>query len=397
MVSLTWASLVAQAAFVLSSQNIERVANQTYAQNTLATARSLHHWYETPAGLWSTTGWWNSANCLTTLADWALLDGSGAAGLNISNIFSNTFVKAETTPPKAIKRLSANGSFTSIYTYSTKRDSRPRGFSGFLNEFYDDEGWWALGWIRAWDVTHDGRYLNMAESIFADMHNGTDDVCGGGLWWSKERKYKNAIANELYLSVAASLANRVATRKELYTAIAMREWDWFKRSGMINSKNLINDGLAIKPDGACVNNGMNTWSYNQGVVLGGLVELSWATGDASYLNEAAVIATAAIALLSDDRGIMRESGGCEPNCGDDGSQFKGIFVRNLQALHKVAPRDIFYKAITANANSIWVNNRDGKNQLGISWGGPAGAGGGPNASTHSSAMDVLVAAMAVSP
>lgn len=396
MVSLIWASLVTQAAFALSFQIAERAANQTYTQNTLAASRSLQAWYETSTGLWSTTGWWNSANCLTTLADWALFDGSGAGGLNISSIFSNTFIKAQTTPPKAVKRLSADGSFTSIYTHRTKRGLRPRGFSGFLNEFYDDEGWWALGWIRAWDVTRDGRYLNMAESIFADMHNGTDNVCGGGLWWSKERKYKNAIANELYLSVAASLANRIPSRKGLYADIAMREWDWFKRSGMINSKSLINDGLTINPDGTCVNNGMNTWSYNQGVVLGGLVELSRATGDASYLNEAIAIATAAISLLSDERGIMRESGGCEPNCGGDGSQFKGIFVRNLQALHDTAPRDIFYRAITANADSIWANNRDGKNQLGISWGGPAGAGSGPNASTHSSAMDVLVAAMAVS-
>lgn len=196
--------------------------------------------------------------------------------------------------------------------------------------------------------------------------------------------------------MAASLANRVpAARKDYYLDIGKKEWAWFKNSGMINSKDLVNDGLKIDADGTCVNNGYNTWSYNQGVVLGGLAELSKATGDKSYLDEAAKIAKAAIALLSDEQGIIHESGGCEPNCGGDASQFKGIFVRNLQYLHSIAPQDAYRTAILVNADSIWANDRDERNQLGISWTGPVEAGGGPNATTHTSALDALVAAMAV--
>lgn len=120
--------------------------------------------------------------------------------------------------------------------------------------------------------------------------------------------------------MAASLANRAA-EKDSYLSIAKDEWDWFKGSGMINDNNLINDGLDINSDGSCSNNGDTIWSYNQGVILGGLVELSRATGDSEYLSEATTIAEAAIEALSEDS-ILHES--CEPNnCGADGPQFKG--------------------------------------------------------------------------
>lgn len=120
--------------------------------------------------------------------------------------------------------------------------------------------------------------------------------------------------------MAASLANR-ASESDSYLSIAREQWDWFKGSGMINDNNLINDGLDIQPDGSCTNNGDTLWSYNQGVVLGGLVELFIATGDSEYSSKASLIAEAAIEALSEDD-ILHES--CEPNdCGADGSQFKG--------------------------------------------------------------------------
>jgi predicted alpha-1,6-mannanase (GH76 family) len=391
MVSLRWGGLAAHAAH-LSSTLGPRADSASYSDNSLAAAKALQGWYDAPSGLWSTTGWWNSANCLTVLTDWAVLAGSAAQSVNVPGIISNTFTNAQRVSVSAKKTVSATGMTTSSYRYQA---ASKRGFSEFINDYYDDEGWWALALIRSWDVTHQQAYLDMAERIFADMRNGTDNTCGGGVWWSKERAYKNAIANELYLSVAASLANRITGKKAQYTQLAKDSWTWFRASGMINKDNLVNDGLRINADGSCVNNGQNTWSYNQGVVLGGLVELAKATGDASYLDQAVVIAKAAITLLSDGNGIIHEVDKCEPNCGNDGSQFKGIFVRNLGYLHQAAPQEAFRTAIVKNADSIWAHDRNEKNQLGIKWTGPPDLGEGPNASSHSSAMDVIVAALAV--
>lgn len=198
-------------------------------------------------------------------------------------------------------------------------------------------------------------------------------------------KYTNAIANELFLSVAASLANRIPEYKDYYLDIANTQWNWFKNSGLINGDNLINDGLTDD----CKNNGMQTWTYNQGVILGGLVELSKATGDASLLDEAMNIATAAITHLSKD-GVLFE--GCEPNCGDDGAQFKGVFMRNLWYLQQARPTEPVRNFILKNADTIWDHDRNDANQLGITWAGPYV---NATAGTHSSAMDVLVGAVAV--
>lgn len=396
MVAIQWGALATRALFFTSYQPRE-ADSSAYTKNAQVAAKALQEWYEQPSGLWKTTGWWNSANCLTVLGDLALADSAVGDAVKIRDVYANTFSNAQKTVATASKKLD-NGKIVATYKYETKNKSKRKaqGFPKFLNNFFDDEGWWGLALLRGWDITGDANMLDAAQHIFDDMaENGIDDTCGGGVWWSKDKTYKNAIANELFIALGAGLATRVANRKDSQIRQTLNVWNWFKKSGMINDKGLINDGLK-QTDSGCVNNGMQTWSYNQGVILGGLVDLSKATGDQSFIADAVKIANAALKALQDDKGIIREIDRCEPNCGDDGSQFKGIFVRNLAYLHKVAPHDNFRDAILKNADSIWAHNRNSKNQLGINWAGPADAGKGPTAATHSSAMDVLVGALAAS-
>lgn len=66
---------------------------------------------------------------------------------------------------------------------------------------------------------------------------------------------------------------------------------------------LVNDGL----DSACHNNHRTPWTYNQGVILGGLAALAKQTGEAKPLEAAQSIALAAIARLTDLDGILHDS------------------------------------------------------------------------------------------
>ncbi|KAF7894761.1 uncharacterized protein EAF01_010211 [Botrytis porri] len=381
----------------------QSTSSQQSTANAEVAFKQLQTWYNATSGLWATTGWWNSANCLTVIGDLAAVDSNVKSA--VTSVMSNTFIQAQKTNLKMMKVVLTDYNYLSMYGDSTgamKNLPLASEFpvhlattvnpSGFLNDYYDDEGWWALGWIQAYDVTGNGDYLTMAADIFADMKNGASTPCSNGdagIWWDKPNTYVNAIANELYLSVAAHLANRATGYDSAnYLAIAENQWTWFQGTGMINAQGTINDGLTS----SCQNNGETVWSYNQGVILGGLVELSKATGDSSYLGTAKSIATAAIAALSDSNGILHDA--CEPDCGADGAQFKGIFMRNLQKLHQASPDSSYLTFISNNAKSIWANDRNTKNNiLGVNWAGPFIAPG--DASTQSSALDALVAAVAV--
>jgi predicted alpha-1,6-mannanase (GH76 family) len=324
----------------------------TYAQQTGAGMQTLQQWYSEPTGVYaSPTGWWNSANAITVVANYTAASGS----TQYVSVLAHTFAAAPLS----------------------------QGHPNFINKYYDDSGWWALAWIAAYDATGNASYLSMAETIFTYMTGGWDSLCGGGLYWTTDKTYKNAIPNELFLEVAAKLANRTTgTASAGYLAWAQKEWSWFNNSGMINAGNLINDGLTS----SCANNNANTWTYNQGVVLGGLAELYKADQDPSLLPKAAAIAKAAITKLVDSNGILLEKG----VSGGDAPQFKGIFSRNLMALYEAAPNPQYKAFIDANAASIWTNDRGPNYEFGALWQGPFDSGDGTR---QTSALDTLIAAM----
>ncbi len=319
---------------------------------------ALQRWYKPRTGLWKTAGWWNCANALTAV----------------------------------IQHSQRTGERRYLHVIETTHRRAHRVNPGFSNEYYDDDGWWALAWIAAFDLTGEVKYLDLARTLFAGMAAGWDDVCGGGLWWTRRKTYKNAIPNELFLLIAGRLHQRTASPGHGgsdYLDWALREWQWFSASGLIGPAGLVNDGLTAD----CTNNGGPAWTYNQGVIIGGLVVLHESTGDDSYLGQADAIAAAALRDLTVPPGILAEPEERRAvGRRDDQAQFKGIFVRNLYELYRHSPRAEYRDFILANATSLWRNSRNRHNQVGLAWAGPFDRA---DASRQGSALDALNAAVGV--
>ncbi|KAF2005207.1 glycoside hydrolase family 76 protein [Amniculicola lignicola CBS 123094] len=324
-----------------------------YESNAEQAIKTLQdRWYDTNTGLWNRL-WWQSGNMVSTIALFGQHDEHFKP--TAINIVANTFAKG----------ASGNG-------------------GSWLNDYYDDEGWWALGWIDSFDLTGDRKYLDAAKSIFEDMTGGwTDSPCGGGIFWSKQRQNLAAIANELFLSIAAHLANRSqGQERQNYINWAKREWEWFYHSGVINGQNTINDGVDFK---TCKNDGKTVYTYNQGVILGGLAELARATGDGEHIKNAKKIADGALAHLTQDGGILTE---IPVRLDEQGAQFKGVFVRGLAKLYPQAPEGRYATFLKKNADTMWSKNRANDGVLGARWQGPVQDAG---TTSHAAGVDLLVA------
>ena len=272
---------------------------------------TLQIWYNAGTGLWDGSGWWNSANIMTMVSNLAKSDTKNAQLQNLATrVFANTLLQAPAKNPQPgvedeakrrrdvdpgngtlllfnetgvesgySKNLNPDSSYEPItifpdgwdsddgqyvdvlslpsFSAASKDDATTAAVAttpnakDWLDGFYDDDLWWALAWIGAYDVTQDIKYLQLAEGIFGQVTKAWPSKCNnGGIWWSWKKDYTNAIANELFLSTAAHLATR-AENKDTY--IQWAEWtlNWFLGSGMINKEGTINDGL----DDHCNNNG----------------------------------------------------------------------------------------------------------------------------------------------
>ncbi len=323
--------------------------------------RLVSCYYSDLTGHWENEGAWQSGNTLESLANFiSILDSP------LKYVFDHTFVR------------------TDIYAGGN---------------CFDDHQWWLLGWMQIYNVDSNIKYLRRA----ADIHhvvatkawNAT--LCQGGIQWCPKGVYKNAITNELFLATSMRLhpyATLLGKPPTYYLDWALKEWQWFENSGMINSDYLINDGLTSTGN-TCVNNKQTTWTYNQGVILSGLALLYNATRNSTLLNVAQNIADATIQHLTYPNGILKEP--CEPNCDRDQKLFKGIFTRHLSYLLSyltdTAHIEKYTSFLQQNAVSLWTTDRCETDGLfGLFWTNYSSnsCDSSRNTATTSSALDVFL-------
>lgn len=329
-----------------------------------AAADTLMASYDPYNGWWPSS-WWNSAATLTAVVDFARASGTHDYDWVIARTFDRN---------------------KGVFAAGTRSSDAIEG--DFISRAVDDSAWWAIAWIDAYDYTHDARYLDEAVTIADYVQQYWDTgTCGGGVWWDRERTYKNAVTNGQYLWLTTALHQRLAG-DTVWLRRAKTSAAWYRASGLIGPAGLVNDGLTS----SCANNGSTVWSYNQGLAIGGFTELWRSTGDGSLLATARTLADAAIAGQPlTVGGVLTES--CDvgsASCDDNQKQFKGVFVRNLADLASATGASAYRSYLQKQADTLWARDRTSLNALGERW-----AGTGPDQTdwrTQASALQALTAA-----
>ncbi|KAJ7162294.1 glycoside hydrolase family 76 protein [Mycena filopes] len=223
----------------------------------------------------------------------------------------------------------ADNSYIGRHALNTSTD-----WQAFTGGFIDDAGWVVLSiWTMADYKKFRGEdnvdtFLISAGQLYDKIAANWDDTCGGGVWWTTDHGYKNAITNELFLTLSAR--GYLRTGNQTYLENAKKTWAWLESSGMRTSTGLFNDGLEF---GTCLNNNGTTWTYNQGVIASGLAALAVATGNHTLFKEAELTLDGTIRHLT-SRGVLKES--CDDPfaggtvCDIDQQTFKGIWTKHLQ-------------------------------------------------------------------
>jgi predicted alpha-1,6-mannanase (GH76 family) len=316
----------------------------------------LAAFYNLDTGLWDQNEWWTSANQLQTLVDYS----------------------RETGDPQYVAQID---------TTFTKNRANDFGDSGY----YNDDAWWAIAWLKAFDLTHQQKYLSMAKTIFTRMTGGWDDECGGGIYWASAGagadgpNFKNAISNALFLQLASMLHLRTPgdSGPGSYLDWAQRQWSWFEASGLLTANNQVVDGLSdlteCKAEGA-------VYTYNQGALVGALVDYAAAADDPKLLDEAAAVAQATMTQMVTADGVLKEGSCAAEAC----VQFKGIFMRSLAQLNRARPSTTLRSYILRQGDALWLNGRNESDQLGYEWDQPFDKA---SAARQSSGVDALVSAI----
>ncbi|NOJ60548.1 glycoside hydrolase family 76 protein [Arthrobacter sp. 260] len=214
------------------------------------------------------------------------------------------------------------------------RGIRLRNGLRWTNSYYDDMAWLALAVDRLAQVRDGGgRALASLDRALCSAH--TPDL-GGGLYWNSSRDFKNTPATG---PAALFFARRGQPER------AQELVDWL-------GERLRDGATGLYLDGIRVNAGQETvvpdvYTYNQGPVLGALLEL----GGTTNLADAANLVAAVDSQLASEGVLLTHGAG-------DGGLFTGILTRYLAlaALSPLLPdsaRRTAATLVTATADDLW--------------------------------------------
>ncbi len=212
-----------------------------------------------------------------------------------------------------------------------------RNANTVVNNYYDDMAWLALAVLRLDQLAKETgrrgrqRYAGIRASLTLQFDAACTGDMGGGAFWSKKRDFKNTPATAPIALFYARTGHRAKAQSLL---------DWLDATLFDPDQGLYLDGARLSPEGNVVID-RAVYTYNQGPVLGALLELG---GEANLARAAALVegVDRLLTVLEQNTSAAQDTAGaprmvlrCEGT--GDGGLFTGILCRYL-ALAAVDPR-----------------------------------------------------------
>jgi len=285
-------------------------------------------------------------------------------GIYMSVLISYSSVTNDHSFDNKIKDRMAKESYYSYGSFVT-RDY------GIYN---DDMLWWTIPSLQG-HIFYGGNlpsgvsWLSVATKTFGQVYSQTDNVCGGGTYWTRDRSmtggsYKASVNNAQIVLIASQLA--ILTNNAYYTDIAITAYNWLRSSYVIDIFNyILYDG--VQTDNNC-NIETNVYSYQVGVLIGGLVNLSKLTGDLLYIYHANRFFYESRNRWVNSNNIIVDY--CEPNCSQNSVAPKGQLIRGWMLLYDSTNDDYLkqlIKLIITSSYNAMLNTCDINFNCGNYW------------------------------
>jgi predicted alpha-1,6-mannanase (GH76 family) len=240
---------------------------------------------------------------------------------------------------------------------------RLRNFLTFVNHYYDDMAWLALSTLRLERLAEESRRPSprrqerIRKSLTLQFDSASTDDLGGGTFWSTKRDFKNTPATAPVALYYARTGN---------TAKAQALLDWLDARLFDPTRGLYLDGIRIRSTGETALEEA-IYTYNQGPVLGALLELG---GTANLERASTVVRAVAAHLTLPGTAGNGTDAPTDPapslilRCDGtgDGGLFTGILTRYLAlaANDQRLPQDVRTTAaglVTGTAGALWTGRR----------------------------------------
>lgn len=188
-----------------------------------------------------------------------------------------------------------------------------------------------LGFLEAYDLTHEAKYLQWAKETQAFVLSGWDETLGGGIFWKLKHESKNTCVNAPAAVSALGLSTRGGGRDQIDWGLRLHKWT----DATLQDK----DGLYwdnIRLDGSVEK---AKWTYNTGLMIEADVLLYKIRHDPKALAEAERSADAALKEWQDP-----ETGRFE-----NGANFTHLLCESLIRLYEVDHKTVYLNAVRRHA------------------------------------------------